>query len=57
MDNCQVLSFESCVMIGDENVFKVYVLPNVRVECNTPFLPGYLYGFMGVGPTLHLGQA
>jgi hypothetical protein len=26
MDNCQVLSFESCVMIGDENVFKVYVL-------------------------------
>lgn len=38
----------------------MYVLPNVGVECNAPFLviiiaTDNLYGFMGVGPTLHLG--
>ena len=33
----------------------LYVLPNVGVEYSAPLLLGHLYGFMGVGPTLHLG--
>ena len=58
VDNCQILSFESCVMIGDENMCMYYQMSesNAMHHFWLLLLPLTIYmGLWGVGPTLHLG--